>query len=74
MKVKRWALGFGVSLIIGVFSACFAAAALDVKVDFRFWLFFLGLVGKDVILYAKQNPVEAIEHDTTINGKDPNLK
>lgn len=62
---KRWKLGFVVAAIIGFFTACAAAAVLDVKLDLKFYLFFIGLIGKDVILFLQNHPVDQVSFDTT---------
>lgn len=69
MNTKKWKMGLVVSLIIGFFTACAAAAVLDLHVDLKFILFFLGLVGKDVVLYLKEHPVESIKDDTSYTTK-----
>lgn len=65
MNLKRWKLGLVVAVIIGFFTACAAAAVLDVHVNLKFVLFFLGLIGKDVVLFLKDHPVDKIPFDTT---------
>ncbi len=63
MNWRRWKLGLIVAAIIGFFTACGAAAILDVKLNAQFFLFFLGLIGKDVIMFLKDHPVDAIPPD-----------
>jgi hypothetical protein len=61
MSWKKWRVGLLVAFIIGFFTACGAAAILDVQLNAKFYLFFIGLIGKDVILYLKENKIENIE-------------
>lgn len=64
MNWKRWKLGLVVALVIGFFTACAAGAVLDgVVINFKFVLFFLGLIGKDVVLYLKEHPATAVEFE-----------
>lgn len=74
MNWKKWKLGLVVSLAIGFFTACVAAAALDVVINAKFILFFIGLVGKDVVLFLTNHPVDQISFDTTTLRKPPEEK
>lgn len=39
-------------------------------VNWKFFLFFLGLIGKDVILYLKEHPVDKIEDTAFLKRED----
>ncbi len=70
MNIKKWKLGIIVAAVIGFFTACIAAAALDgIIINFKFFLFFIGLMGKDIILYLKDHPVDQVSFDTEIRTK-----
>lgn len=71
MNWTKWRRGLLVSALIGFVTACAAAAMLDdVKVNLKFILFFIGLIGKDILLYCKTHPIESIEDTTTISKSD----
>lgn len=72
MKWRNWKLGLLTAAVIGFFTACGAAAVLDVKLDYKFYLFFIGLIGKDIILYLKDHPAEQVTFDTTFKSLDKN--
>ncbi len=70
MNIKKWKLGIIVAAVIGFFTACSAAAVLDgLVINFKFFLFFIGLMGKDIILYLKDHPVDQVSFDTEIRTK-----
>lgn len=57
MNMKQWRLGLLIAVIIGVVTACGAAAGLDgVVVNWKFFFFFIALAGKDVVLFLKDHP------------------
>lgn len=71
MNFRNWKLGLLVATIIGFFTACGAAAVLDVKINWKFVFFFLSLIGKDVILFLVNHPADKISFDTqTIKHTD----
>lgn len=72
MRWKQWKLGLFIALLIGFFTACGAAAVLDVKLNTKFYFFFLSLIGKDIILYLKEHKAEDISFDTTTITKQTN--
>lgn len=61
MSWRKWKVGLLVSFVIGFFTACMAASVLDVALNLKFYLFFIGLIGKDVCLYLKDNDVKSIQ-------------
>lgn len=65
MNWKNWKVGLLVATIIGFFTACGAAAVLNVILDWKFFFFFTSLVGKDIVLYCVQHPADSISFDTT---------
>lgn len=69
MNWRKWKVGLLVACAVGFFTACAAAAILDVKLDLKFFLFFVGLIGKDVVLYLKEHRVEDIDDETTRRWK-----
>lgn len=71
MNWRRWKIALWVSVAIGFFTACLAASALDVKLNVKFFLFFLGLIGKDIVLFLKDHPVQDIAPDPELNGHNP---
>lgn len=72
MRWKQWKLGLFIALLIGFFTACGAAAVLDVKLNLKFYFFFLSLIGKDIVLYLKDHKAEDISFDTTTITKQTN--
>jgi hypothetical protein len=65
MNWKNWKIGLLVATLIGFFTACGAAAVLDVVINWKFAFFFLSLIGKDVILFLANNPADKISFDTS---------
>jgi hypothetical protein len=69
MSWRKWKLGLVVAFIIGFFTACAGASVLDVVLNFKFVMFFLGLIGKDLILFLINHPVDQITFDTQTFSK-----
>lgn len=72
MNIKNWKLGFFIATMIGVFSACGAAAVLDVVINWKFIFFFIATIGKDVVLFLVNHPADKVSFDTqTIKRTEP---
>lgn len=65
MNFKQWKLGLFIALLLGFFTACGAAAVLDVVFNWKFVFFFLSLVGKDVLLFCKSHPSNIVSFGDT---------
>ena len=71
MNIKNWKLGLFIATLIGIFSACGAAAVLDVVINWKFIFFFIATIGKDVVLFLVNHPADKVSFDTqTIKRTD----
>ncbi len=68
MNWQRWRIALLVAIFMAILTACGAAAILDVKLDLKFALLMLGLIGKDVGLFLKDHPIDKLPPDKDLNG------
>lgn len=62
---KRWKLGFGIAMLIGIFQACVAWASATAITPKGVLICFLANIGPTMLAFLKQHPADEISFDTS---------